>query len=323
MKKVIPLFLIIIISVLLSNCEDSISPKGDLPDKYSTNLILRGDTTTQIAYVAKLYNVEGNDPYSSKNDPAISDAIVSLKYSNSTELYYLNDTTDNQNINERYNSPAKYYYIDNFAPQNSKTVELTVQLPNGEELSSVTTIPNQVLFDDFKTLRFYPGPLIGRDTVNYRITLHEDITEPDLIKAYKITISYYYREDDGTTIKKFQPVPLDGDGRTVMFSFSSDNLFNRNTLEETLRNISEGDTKKGRYTITPLKVEVFTFDENLTKYFQSNLYFNLGLTLQNNPSDLSNITNGYGYFASYSYGIRYLKFDPQFLLDEFGYLSGE
>ena len=321
MKKLRFLFLLTLILFLFWNCDDSISPKGDLPDKYSTSLILRGDTTTQIAYVAKIYSVEGTDPYANENDPAINDAVVSLKYSDSDTEYYLIDTTNNSEVNARYNTPAKYYFINNFPIEYDKTLELSVKLSNGEELTSSTVVPNEIIFDDINTLRFYPGPLIGRDTVSYKVKLADDIAQPDLAKAYKTNLVYYYREDDGTYTKHVRPIQVNNIGDMVEYSFSNYALFNRKILENALAKISEGDPQKGRYLIAPLQVEVFTFDENLTKYYLADLYFNIGLTLQNNPSDLSNISNGYGYFAIYTYGVRNIGFDPQFILNNYGYLA--
>lgn len=314
------------IAFLNFNCDENISPKGDLPVKYNVNLILRGDTTLQTAYISNLYNVEGFNLYDKKEDPAVVGASVSLKYSDSNTRYYFKDTVDLQNINTRYNTPAKYYYLKNFRPAFGKEVELNVTLPNGQKLSSKTKIPEGIYFNEEKTLPYIPGPLIGRDTSNMNIVWESSLS---LAKAQKVTLPYYYRALNGEKTKYKVNIPLNRTALPVSnnssdyinTSFKNELLIDRKLFEQILQNISAGDPAKGRYSIAPLEVEVFLFDENLTSLYSADLFFDYGFTIRNYPSDITNINGGLGFFSSYSHVKRIIKFDPQYLLKKFGYLS--
>ena len=96
----------------------------------------------------------------------------------------------------------------------------------------------------------------------------------------------------------------------------------RKLLEESLREISEGDSKKSFYYVGPVQVEILLFDENLSKYYNSKLYlyFDYGFTIRNFPADMTNIDGGLGFFASYSQTKRIIKCDDNYLLKKFGYL---
>jgi len=316
-----------VITVLINySCEENISPVGDLPVKYDVNLILRGDTTLQTAYVSKLYGVDGFNPYSNTEDPAVTGALVWLKYSDSNTKYYFRDTIDLQNINTRYNTPAKYYYIKNFRPVFGKEVELNISLPDGQKLSSKTKIPDGIYFDEEKTLPYIPGPLIGRDTSNMNVVW---VSSLSLVKAQRVTLPYYYRDLNGVKNKFKVNIPINVSSLTagnnfsdyINTSFKNELSIDRKLFEQVLQNISAGDPAKGRYSIAPLEIEIFLYDENLTSYFSSDLFFDYGFTIRNFPSDITNINGGLGFYASYSYVKRIIKFDPQYLLKKFGYLS--
>jgi len=65
---------------------------------------------------------------------------------------------------------------------------------------------------------------------------------------------------------------------------------------------------------------IYSFDENLSRYYSANLFFDFGFTVRNFPGDVTNIEGGYGFFGAYSYTKRIIKFDQQYLLSTFGYL---
>lgn len=326
MKQMLIIVSSIIIVLINISCEENISPKGDLPVKYNINLILRGDTTLQTAYISKLYNVEGFNPYDMKEDPAVAGALVWLKYSDSNTRYYFRDTVDLQNINTRYNTPSKYYYIKNFRPVFGKEVELNVTLTDGQKLYSRTIIPEGIYFNEEKTLPYIPGPLIGRDTSNMNVVWESSLS---LAKAQKVTLPYYYRDLNGVKTKFKANIPLtvtvqstsSNSSDYINTSFKNELLIDRKLFEQILQNISAGNPAKGRYSIAPLEIEVFLFDENLTSYYSAELFFDYGFTIRNYPSDITNINGGLGFFSSYSYVKRIIKFDSQYLLKKYGYLS--
>lgn len=325
MKKLQSSILFFTVLLLIISCEENISPFGELSDKYSVNFILRGDTTMQTAYISKMYAAENMNPDNLTEDPFVPGAIVTIKYTDSGREYRLNDTADVSNIVERFNSPSQYYYLDNFTPSPGKEIILTVKLPNGDSLSSNTKLPDPVTFDQNGTTPFIPGPYIGNDT-NY-INIAWLNSDSELVNAAKVNLVYYYREISGEKTKHKVQVPLnfiytnnDREPVFVEMSFNNNLRINRSFLEEVLYSISEGNDSKARFSIAPLEIEIFSFDENLTRYYSADLFFDFGFTVRNYPGDLTNIEGGYGFFGSYSHTKKIIKFDSQYLLKTFGYL---
>ena len=326
MRKATYYLAIIVFVSLLISCEENFSPKGELQNKYSINFILRGDTTFQTAYLSKAYDVQGFDPQTLTTDPAVDGAVISLKYSDSPKLYYLRDTVDNGNINTRYNTPAKYYYIKNFKPVYGKQIELNVQLPDGSKLSSITNMPEGIYFDEAKTIPYLPGPFVGNDTVYINVVWKNSNSNTG--KSVRAYLNYYHKELNGDTLAFIKKVPVDMGvlGNDTSYAFSKNVFENqvkipRKLLDKALRQISEGDAKKGRYLIGSLNVEVMILDDNLSKYVSSEQFFNYGFTVRNFPADFTDITGGNGFFGSYSYTKRVIQFDPKYLLNTYGYLA--
>ena len=323
------LFIYIIMAFVITalvSCEDSISPKGSVPDKYGVNLILRGDTTLQTAYIEKVYNVDGYDPYTLSEDPFVEGAIITINYTDSQTLYTFRDTTDETQLNERYNTPARYYYLKNFRPQYGKEVEMNITFPDGSTASSVTTVPEGIAFDEVHSTSYVPGSVRTSDSTYIEVIWTNSSLEK--LKARTVTLVYYHKEESGELIKYTKPVPyslesVTGSNTPLYTSVSIDNYFNidKSLLKKTLEEISEGDPVKGRYQIAPLEINIYLFDDYLTEYYQSSQYFEMGFTVRSNPADISNIENCYGYFAAFSFVQRKLKFDLTYLLDNFGYIK--
>lgn len=328
MKRILILISIISIIGFLISCEDNISPKGELPVKYSVNLLLRGDTTMQVAYISKMYDVEGYDAMTLKEDPAFQNAQLYIKYMDSSQRFYFHDTTDQLQINKRYGTPAKYYYLKDFQPKYEKEIELVAEFPDGNKLTSRTKTANAVTFDVYNSTPFIPGPLIGRDSVN--ITVAWENSSREILKAKKVTLVYYYRNLNGEKIKHKKVVPLQFSNSSqstgldyLQFSYNNELKLSRKLLDNVLVEISNGDASKARYTIAPLEVEIFSLDESLTKLYSSTLYFDYGFTIKNYPADFSNITGGLGFFGCYTSSKKLIMFEKQYLKNKFGYLAEE
>ncbi len=326
MRKVTYYVSILVFVSLMISCDENFSPKGELQNKYSVNLILRSDTTLQTAYISKAYDVQGFDPSSLTSDPAVDGAVISLKYSDSPKQYFFRDTVDNNNINTRFNTPAKYYYIKNFRPVYGKQIELNVTLPGGASLTSTTNVPEGIYFDEAKTIPFLPGPFIGNDTVYINVVWKN--SNSNTAKSVRAYFNYYHKELNGDTVGfvKRVPVAMGIAGSDTSYTFSKNVFENkvqlpRKLLDIALRQISAGDHAKGRYLIGPLNVEIIVLDDNLSKYYSSDLFFNYGFTVRNFPADFTDITGGFGFFGSYSYTKRVIQFDPKYLLNTYGYLA--
>lgn len=326
MKRVFYCFICIISLVAIFSCSEDFSPKGELPDKISVNLVLRGDTTVQFAYVSRVYDVAGYDPNALTEDPAVDGAVISIKYTDDTKEYFFRDTTDANNLNTRYNSPAKYYYLKNFWPQYGREIELNVNLPNGQHLSSKTIVPNNIIFDVGKTTQIIftpPGHMINYDSIYINVFWNN--SSLDQLKAKKVVIGYFHIGQDGNKTWYIKHVPIASNQETQSgldyneLSFRNETHIERKLIEQALREIAGTDTKKSSYYIAPLKVSILSLDNNLTKYFRSNLYFDYGFSIRNFPGDYSNVNDGLGFFASYSQISKMVHFDEKYLKNNFGY----
>ncbi|MCX6170127.1 MAG: DUF4249 family protein [Ignavibacteriales bacterium] len=329
MKQHFTLILIIIpLIIWLFSCDENLSPKGELTQKYSVNLLLRGDTTLQCAYISHLYDVAGFDPSTLSEDPVMLGSQISIKYINKGTTYYFRDTLDNNNLNPRYNSPSKYSYLKSFRPDYNSEIELSVNLPDGQKLTSKTTVPGKINFDESKTtnLIFIP-PLIVYNYDSVYVNVFWKNENPYLFKAKRISFNYYHKDETGkkTLFVKQIPISTLQEGIQTGFDYNDVSLkdelhIERKLVEQALKEISEGDLKKSTYYVGPIQIEILLFDENLSKYYNSKLYFDYGFTIRNFPADMTNINGGLGFFASYSQTKRTIKFDDNYLLKKFGYL---
>jgi hypothetical protein len=325
MKKWIKITSLLLCAVVISSCEENVSPKGELPEIYSVNMIMRSDTTLQTASVSKAYDVEGFNPSELNVDPAISGAKVTLKYPDTGKEYFYRDTVDNDQINQRFGTPSRYLYLKNFNVRYGKDLELNVKTPNGKHLSSKTRIPEMFTINSEYTTPFIPGPFLNQDTANINVTLNN--TPAELLKMYKVKLVYFYREPDGTKTRHEVIIPADKiivNGDTtynyVGSSFRNEFKISRRLLEQVLLDISKGNNSKGRFSIAPLVIDIYLLDENLTRYFSAGLFFDFGFTIRNFPGSMSNITGGLGFFGSYTYSRLPIRFEDQYLLNRFGYL---
>ena len=323
MKKIIPISLIFINVLLFYSCDENVSPKGELPDDYVINLIIRTDTSFQSATVTRVYDVDGFDPLELKADPSVSGARISLKYSDSNIEYFYRDTIDNSKLNSRFGIPSKYYYLKNLPILYGKEIEMKAVIPGGKVISAKTKIPEKFVITSEGTTPFIPGPLIGRDTANISVAWNNAAT--DYVKMGKATLVYFYKEVDGSKTRYEKKVPMNivissNDTSYSTSSFRNDLKINRTILRNVLSDISAGNSAKGRYSIAPLEIEIFVMDENLTRIFSAGLLYDFGFTIRNIPSPISNMNGGLGFMGSYAHSKIAIRFEDQYLLNTFGYL---
>jgi len=325
MKKAVSIIIPLVMLVFILSCQENFSPKAPLPDKYAVNLIMRGDTTVQIAYLSRVYDVSGYDPSSLTTDPAVDGATISVNYTGDSKLYVFRDTLDKSVLNGRYNTPSKYYYLKNFRPVSNKEIQLNVALPGGQILTSKTKLPGGITFDENQSTPYIPG---SYTTDSVYIDVVWNGPSLNSAKAKRVSFVYFHRELNGTKTRYIKQVPIVAvsQGDSVYYDYNDIQYENalhlpRTLLDKSMQEISAGDSKKGRYLIGPLRVDVLLFDDNLSKLYSVNLFYNYGFTIKNYPADITNITGGLGYFASYAQETRFVKFDPPYLLNKYGYLA--
>lgn len=295
MRKFI--FTIIILTIFIS-CDDSFSPKAPYEEKYSLNCIIRGDSLFQVATVYKSYDVPNIDPLENTEDPFINGAFIRMWRGND-EIYIFSDSSKERTDTSRYKSDFKYYYIDDFTPNEGDILKIEALLPNGRRLSSNTLAPTEVLRSESRS-----DTIVTRTSTGY-LTTTWIIENPDQVYLPKLYIEYFENEN-GVNIRKIKIVPwekvkIDNVTKYIYPSLSRDYSidYEIDLITESMEDISKNDSEKKKYTISSMFLELSVFDKNLSTY-----YFTVGLddnsfAIGLDEGDYSNIENGFGIFGSF------------------------
>ncbi len=312
MEFVLLLALIISVFTFIS-CDDSIDPKSTFKERYILNFVIRGDTTFQMATLTHSYNVDGVDPYSNKTDPAISDADIKIWYNG--EVYTLRDTTIARTDTSRYGTSVCYYYINNFTPGVNKPITVKAELNNGRTLTSQTTLPSDIEIDSCD--RIIPLSYKNQFSIVWQ-RLEEEV-------YYFVRFRIYYKNNSVFNIVE---VPLtynyvNGKPNPVYPGITKNTIFNyeKLALDTVMRKISEGDTKKSNYQIMRAEYEIIILDKSLSDYYSSTHGYMDNYSVRIDVTDYSNITGGYGIFASYRKQVLAATLKEDYILS-FGYKIG-
>ena len=305
-------FFIIFCSALFFSCNENFSPFDEYQERYIFDCILRGDTTLQVATVARTYTTGGFDPYQNTEDPFISGADMRIWYKDSVYRFY--DTSIVRQDTSRYKSPMNIYLNRRFKVEPDESIELEVMLPNGRRLKSSTKTAGKVTFSDSSAIFisseekyvniFWVSTSIG----NYFQT--------------KFKIIYYKKEGDQNT-RYEKEIPLKYENNLpVPFTPSKMPLvsIDINTIKQAFREIAGDDPNKASYSILiHPEFTVASFDDALCKYYSTSTETFSSLTITLDETDYSNIQGGYGIFSSFtSTKYQQLKFADE-LITSFGY----
>lgn len=306
-------FFIICCSSLFFSCEENFNPFDEYQERYVFNCILRGDTTLQVATVAKTYTSGGFDPYQNTKDPFISGADVRVWYKDSVYRFY--DTSVVRLDTSRYKSPMNIYLNRRFKVEPDESIEVEVMLPNGRRLKSSTKTAGRVTFVDSSTIFIYSEVKF----VKFYWTSSSVGTNYFLPKFRII----YYKKEGNQNTRHEKEIPLRyEDNVPVPFTTSKMPLVSVdiNTIERALKEIAEEDPDKTSYSISLHPVfTVATLDDALCKYYSTSTQSFSSLTVTLDETDYSNIQGGYGIFGSFtSAEYQQLKFTPEFITS-FGY----
>jgi len=290
--------IIILIFTILISCDDSFSPKAPYEERYSLNCIIRGDSSFQVATVYKSYDVSNINPYENNEDPFIDGALIRMWRGND-ELFLFRDSTMDRTDKSRYKSDIKYYYANDFVPNEGDILKIEALLPNGRRLSSNTIIPTEVERNDGRS-----DLLVTLTSKDYLRTTWI-LKNRDQVYLPKLFINYLEKEN-GVSIRKKKIIPwkkakIDNAVKYIYPSPSKDYLidYDIDIIKEAMEDISKNDSEKKKYTIISIILELSIFDKNLSTY-----YFTVGLednsfAIGLDEGDYSNIENGFGIFGSF------------------------
>jgi len=295
------------------SCDESINPKSPFKERYILNFIIRGDTTFQVATLSHSYDVDGVDPYVNKIDPAITDADVKIWYNG--EVYTLRDTVIARTDTSRYNTSVCYYYLKNFTPGTKKEISIKAQLNNGKALTAQTILPADIEIDSSD--RIIPVSYKDQFSLVWK-KLDEEV-------FYFLRFRIYYKKNSVFNVVE---VPLtykyvNGQPNPVYPGITKNTFFTyeKAALDTIMKKMSEGDNKKSNYEIMRAEYEVIILDKSLSDYYSSVHGYMDNFSVRTDITDYTNITGGYGIFASYRKQILNASLKEEYILS-FGYKVG-
>ena len=304
--------------LMFSGCGEELEPYGVYREKYILNTILRSDTPLQIATLEKSYNLKAFDPFSNKEDPAVSGAVIKVYYDKDVSIYHEDSVA--RSAPSQYDTPFRFYKTNDLLPKPRKTYDIVATLENGKILRASTTVPGNVSFKNLPTDR------ISRDNGN-EVTIDWTTDRSDLYVAARFKVIYFNTADSvRTRHEKIVPaeyVLIDGQWKPHFPepSYASFIHLSMGTLDRAMEEISGDDPIKSHYVIFSFLLEVMIYDENLTSYYASTTDVKEGYSIQLDVSDYSNIEGGLGVFGSFNKQITALKFDYAYI-HSFGYTPG-
>jgi len=308
------LVLLVILSCFsFISCDDSIDPKTTFKERYILNFIIRGDTTFQVATLSSSYNVAGIDPQVNEIDPAIKDADIKIWYNG--DVFTLRDTTIARSDTSRYNTSVSYYYINNFTPGEGRPVIVKAELNNGRSLTAQTVLPENIEIDSCD--RIIPLTYKNQFSIVWR-SLEEEV-------FYFVRFKLYYKHNSvfHTVEVPLNYIYIDGKLTPVYPGVTRNTIFNYelSALDTVMKKISEGDGQKSNYEIVRGEYEVVILDKPLSDYYSSIHGYMDNFSIRIDQTDYTNITGGYGIFASYRKQLLAASLKEEYIRS-FGYKIG-
>lgn len=318
LRNIYLLFTLLISACFFYSCEDSVSPNGPFSADYSLNCILNSDTTFQTAFISSSYAIENYSALNNVEDPALEGAAVTLIVANAgaSRVYNMQEGTTNRTDTSRYKTPLKYYYVDNYKPSDLDRVYITANLKNGTVLKSNLLIPKVSLFrmNYFNVAPFNPINVMHSNWIlswlyndinyatdyffYYKLQLvYSKADNPE--KLFKVKIPLYYSLNSGILLPIYPKLTRD---RSAKYSPES--------VIEALNSISKGDPDKGNYIIHECEFSNQIVENNLAGYIYAVQEFMDEFSIRIDPTEASNIQNGYGIFGAYAlrkYKVQILK----------------
>jgi hypothetical protein len=300
----------------LYSCDENVNPKAPFKERYIFNLIVRGDTTYQIATLSKSYTVSGIDPYENQVDPAIKNADIRIW--NNDIVYIMRDTSISRQDTSRYKTPVNFYYVRNFKPASESPIDVRVELDNGRILTAATKIPAKMAIDSVDKV------IPSKDKPNFSYVWKNNSGGYFLYR-----FRFYYTLKEGSKTNWYiKEVPLtylkSGDQYYPYFPTITKNtkvLYDNYCLDSAMVQISKGDVDKSKYEIKKAEFEVLIFDKVLSDYYSSTHGYLDDFSVRVDQDDYTNINGGYGVFASYLDQKIPVEFTEKYVMS-FGYKYG-
>lgn len=299
------LALIVISSISNLSCQETVSPAAPFTEKYVLYSLINADTTYQIVYLSRSYNVDGYNPLDNTVDPALEGASVTLSVNNN-KFYTLREGESIRTDTSRYKTPVKYYYLENYKPQSLDKVEITAILKNGVQLKSNTIVP-PVSNVNFNMIYLYNPTVEGASNEKLIISWFLYNTQSKITDNYfapRLDVIYSKTDDPDKMIRVKMPLYFVEKKETWMPCYPgiiSAGLIHyyRDGVIRTLKSISEGDPNKENYIFHECEFTLLIMDKNLATFISAETTFKEEFSVRIDAPDFSNIQTGLGLFGAY------------------------
>lgn len=319
--------LVVFLSLLFVDCEESLNPKTEFKEQYVLQCLVGGGfdehLIMQTALLARAYDVDGVDPLVNTTDPAVAGAEITLKVNG--KQYFMREGFRPSVDSTRYGPRQRYYYIVMPAPKQFSDVSVVAKLPSGRMLTAQTTVPgsryitSSLEFPKGLTSHINLQPGIRNWTIDW-----EDYEESwGHLFFPSLRIVYVIEGDVGVERSVLVPsryvsgpngyVPAYPSYSTHKFC-----LFDLSAIDSTMAQISAGDPDKSKYLVHAAMFEVMEYDTPLSKYFSSVSGSLDQFSIRVDQMVYSNVGGGIGVVGSYFKSWRQFDFNVSYV-KSFGY----
>ena len=291
------LLLTLVIALTFTGCDDAIYPKGDLDNQYVLSCVLNGDTSYQVAFLTKTYDVDGFDPYSNDVNPSVDDAQVVLLYNGLT--YYFRDTVVTTLEDSRYPGGKHYYYLNNFTPAPNQDAILEARMQDGTIINSeIRTFPYKLREGSFYRSDFLAPP--ENPLQNTLLFKWGDYAQT--VYFIPVLSIEYSKTINGVEYRRSKLVPQMIENGEQLFPGlqTGDHIsYNLDAFDYAFESIAEDGVAREDYKIYHAVFKVLITDEYLATYYSASNTFSDSFTILVTEPEYTNINGGLGMFGSF------------------------
>jgi hypothetical protein len=298
------------VAVLLNEgCEESFSPKTEFKDQYVLQCFVEGSHIKELkavnALLAKVYDVDGFDPYVNTTDPAVGGAEITLLING--KPYFLREGFRQNMDSTRYGPRQRFYYASLPGPQPYDLVSIVAKLPGGQLLSAQTTITNGRAFTFPYEFPHGLTTFVNLPPGVRNWTVSWDDYEESWGHLFFPRLRLLYRtaqgeiEQDGSVLVPSHFVSGTDGSLPAYPSYTTQKFctFEFPMFDWAMAQISADDPNKNRYSVHKALFEVIEYDTPLSKYYSSVNGSLDQFSIRVDQMVYSNISGGIGIFGSY------------------------
>ncbi|MCX6149498.1 MAG: DUF4249 family protein [Ignavibacteriales bacterium] len=306
-RKIFLVLEIIILSLVITSCEEDFNPKESLKDKNVLYCIIEFEQrflpTGANVILTKLYDLPGYKPLQKIHElPPIPNAEVSITVAQLNFKCRQIITLQGSNT-EPYLPQIYYRQSKSFGFSQNANLQINAVLPDGKILEAKTKIPSLKGFE-------YSYPFVhgittlidqwrwGKSWIISWDAKEGNLFFPKLILSYSIikdsVEDFHFKEIPMRYIKNAQgnqPVyPSNTREPSISYDFAA--------IDSAMAQISAGDPNKSNYIIREVNFTLLEFDQNLSNYYSSVNGYMDNYSIRLDESVFTNISGGIGIFGT-------------------------